>query len=171
MPLTPRTIITTMHLETERLLLRTPQDGDLDAYLPAGGMPLRCLGNRGANGIDGVVSTALGVAAAGLGIPISEDLTLLLGGALASRGVTSYWPTLAAGYFGVLLGCSMIGQPGFSKYTGSNSMGDVHRFMDLNQYQLGYGTAVAYLLFAIVLVLTILQFRLLADREEVRAAR
>ena len=33
-----------------------------------------------------------------------------------------------------------------------------------NQYQLGYGTAIAYLLFAIVLVLTILQFRLLSDR-------
>src|SRR5256714_14787906 len=32
MPLTPRTIITTMHLETERLLLRLPQAEDLDAY-------------------------------------------------------------------------------------------------------------------------------------------
>jgi multiple sugar transport system permease protein len=37
-----------------------------------------------------------------------------------------------------------------------------------DQYQLGYGTAIAYLLFAIVLVLTILQFRLLANRDEVR---
>ena len=40
-----------------------------------------------------------------------------------------------------------------------------------NQYQLGYGTAVAYLLFAIVLVLTILQFRLLADRDELKPTR
>jgi membrane protein DedA with SNARE-associated domain len=48
------------------------------------------------------------LSAAGLGVPVSEDLTLLLGGALAARGVTAYWPTLAAGYFGVLLGDILI---------------------------------------------------------------
>lgn len=48
------------------------------------------------------------LAAAGLGVPISEDLTLLLGGALAAHGVTRYWPTLLSGYFGVLLGDSLI---------------------------------------------------------------
>jgi membrane protein DedA with SNARE-associated domain len=48
------------------------------------------------------------LAAAGLGVPISEDLTLLLGGGLAARGVTSFWPTLASGYFGVLLGDMLI---------------------------------------------------------------
>jgi hypothetical protein len=41
-------------------------------------------------------------------------------------------------YFGVLLGCTMVGQTGYPKYSGSNSMGDVHRFMDLNPAQLGY---------------------------------
>jgi len=41
-------------------------------------------------------------------------------------------------YFGVLLGCTMVGQTGYPTYSGSNSMGDVHRFMDLNPYQLGY---------------------------------
>lgn len=48
------------------------------------------------------------LAAAGLGVPISEDLTLLLGGGLAARGVTSYWPTLVCGYAGVLLGDVLI---------------------------------------------------------------
>jgi LPXTG-motif cell wall-anchored protein len=48
------------------------------------------------------------LAAAGLGVPISEDLTLLLAGGLAAHGVTSYWPTLFAGYLGVLLGDVLI---------------------------------------------------------------
>lgn len=48
------------------------------------------------------------LAAAGLGVPISEDLTLLLGGGLAARGVTSFWPTLVCGYCGVLLGDVLI---------------------------------------------------------------
>ena len=40
---------------------------DLDTFLPASPRALRCLSNRGANGIDGVVSSALGASAAGLG--------------------------------------------------------------------------------------------------------
>jgi membrane protein DedA with SNARE-associated domain len=48
------------------------------------------------------------LAAAGLGVPISEDLTLLLGGGLAAHGVTRFWPTLLSGYFGVLLGDLLI---------------------------------------------------------------
>jgi membrane protein DedA with SNARE-associated domain len=48
------------------------------------------------------------LAAAGMGAPISEDLTLLLAGGLAARGVTSYWPTLLSGYFGVILGDVLI---------------------------------------------------------------
>ena len=37
---------------------------DMEAFLGTGPAAIRCLGNRGANGIDGLVSTALGAAAA-----------------------------------------------------------------------------------------------------------
>lgn len=46
--------------------------------------------------------------AAGLGIPIPEDLTLITAGYLARRGVTSLWPTLVVGYVGVVLGDLLI---------------------------------------------------------------
>ena len=37
------------------------------------------------------------------------------------------------------------------------------------QYEIGYGTSIAYLMFALVLILTLLQFRLLRERDEVKA--
>ena len=51
---------------------------DLDAYLPAGPRAIRWLGNRGASGIDGVVSAALGAAATGAPVlAVVGDLSFL----------------------------------------------------------------------------------------------
>jgi 2-succinyl-5-enolpyruvyl-6-hydroxy-3-cyclohexene-1-carboxylate synthase len=53
---------------------------DMDTYLPSAPARIRCFANRGANGIDGVVSTALGAAAAPDGGPIAlvvGDLSFL----------------------------------------------------------------------------------------------
>jgi 2-succinyl-5-enolpyruvyl-6-hydroxy-3-cyclohexene-1-carboxylate synthase len=52
---------------------------DMDTYLPASPGPIRCFANRGANGIDGVVSTAMGAAASGGGpvVLVVGDLSFL----------------------------------------------------------------------------------------------
>ena len=62
---------------------------DVEAFFPSSPKPLRFLANRGANGIDGVVSSAAGAALAG-GRPtylVTGDLALLydVGGLLAAR--------------------------------------------------------------------------------------
>lgn len=48
------------------------------------------------------------LAAAGLGAPISEDLTLMIAGGLSARKVTAFWPSMLSGYLGVLLGDVLI---------------------------------------------------------------
>ena len=61
---------------------------DMDAWLPAGPRAIRPLANRGANGIDGVVSSALGAAATGAPVAlVIGDLAVLhdLSGLVAAR--------------------------------------------------------------------------------------
>jgi 2-succinyl-5-enolpyruvyl-6-hydroxy-3-cyclohexene-1-carboxylate synthase len=62
---------------------------DLDTFLPASERRLRCMSNRGANGIDGVVSSALGASAAGIGpvVLVIGDISLYhdMNGLLAAR--------------------------------------------------------------------------------------
>lgn len=41
-------------------------------------------------------------------------------------------------YFGLLTGCSLVGQGSFPAYGGDTSMGNVHKFMDLDPFELGY---------------------------------
>jgi 2-succinyl-5-enolpyruvyl-6-hydroxy-3-cyclohexene-1-carboxylate synthase len=66
---------------------------DLDALGGSGPGPLRCLGNRGANGIDGLVSTLLGLAATHDGpvVGVVGDLSFLhdLGALVAARRLGS----------------------------------------------------------------------------------
>jgi 2-succinyl-5-enolpyruvyl-6-hydroxy-3-cyclohexene-1-carboxylate synthase len=52
---------------------------DMEAFLGSGTADIRCLANRGANGIDGLVSTALGMAAAGTGpvVAVVGDVSFL----------------------------------------------------------------------------------------------
>jgi 2-succinyl-5-enolpyruvyl-6-hydroxy-3-cyclohexene-1-carboxylate synthase len=62
---------------------------DVETFMPVRAEPLRVLSNRGANGIDGVVSTAFGVAAGSDGpvVCLIGDVALAhdLGGLLAAR--------------------------------------------------------------------------------------
>jgi 2-succinyl-5-enolpyruvyl-6-hydroxy-3-cyclohexene-1-carboxylate synthase len=80
---------------------------DLESFLPAVDRPLRFLANRGANGIDGIVSSGLGAAAAAPGrtFVLLGDLALYhdMNGLLASRrlGVEATFVVLDNGGGGI----------------------------------------------------------------------
>lgn len=82
---------------------------DLDCFAAGGDVPLRIVGNRGASGIDGNVSTALGLATA-LGKPVAAllgDLAFYhdMNGLIAARGTNITFVVLnngGGGIFGYL---------------------------------------------------------------------
>ncbi|WP_242823238.1 2-succinyl-5-enolpyruvyl-6-hydroxy-3-cyclohexene-1-carboxylic-acid synthase [Thermaerobacter subterraneus] len=77
---------------------------DVDTFFPAGPHPVRILANRGAAGIDGVVSTAAGVAAAGEG-----PVVLLLGDLSFYHDLNGLW---AAARYGLPLVAVVVNNDG-----------------------------------------------------------
>ncbi len=65
---------------------------DVDSFLAGDGKPLAVASNRGANGIDGVVSSALGHAAAGVG-----PVVLLIGDISLYHDLNGLWPGMRHG--------------------------------------------------------------------------
>ncbi len=66
-PAVARTVVATLAAGAILFVGSSMPVRDVDTFGGSGATPLRILGNRGANGIDGTLSTALGVAAAGTG--------------------------------------------------------------------------------------------------------
>jgi 2-succinyl-5-enolpyruvyl-6-hydroxy-3-cyclohexene-1-carboxylate synthase len=89
-PLTARLLAQSLPAETTLVVASSMPIRDAELYFPAGRPLPRVLSNRGANGIDGTVSTAFGVAAAtsrGRVVLLIGDVALAhdLGGLIAAR--------------------------------------------------------------------------------------
>ncbi|MBX6722721.1 MAG: 2-succinyl-5-enolpyruvyl-6-hydroxy-3-cyclohexene-1-carboxylic-acid synthase, partial [Dactylosporangium sp.] len=101
---------------------------DLDTFFPTSGRAVRFLSNRGANGIDGVVSTALGVAAVNNGpvVLVIGDLSFYhdLNGLLAAKrhGLRATIVVLnndGGGIFSFLPQATQVDQPTFEALFGT----------------------------------------------------
>jgi 2-succinyl-5-enolpyruvyl-6-hydroxy-3-cyclohexene-1-carboxylate synthase len=88
-PLTARLLGESLPPEATLIVASSMPIRDAELYLPAGTRGPRVLANRGANGIDGTVSTAFGVAAATAGpvVLLIGDVALAhdIGGLIAAR--------------------------------------------------------------------------------------
>ena len=62
----------------------------------------------GSHGAMAYLSIFAVLVACGLGVPLPEDISLILGGFLVYKGVASLWPMVATGFVGILVGDSLI---------------------------------------------------------------
>jgi 2-succinyl-5-enolpyruvyl-6-hydroxy-3-cyclohexene-1-carboxylate synthase len=88
-PAVARTLATVLPEQATLFVAASMPVRDLETWMPARDAPVRVLANRGANGIDGTVSSAFGVAATGQGpvVLLIGDVALAhdVGGLLAAR--------------------------------------------------------------------------------------
>ena len=63
------------------------------------------LGNHGAMAYLSIFAVLV---ACGLGVPLPEDISLILGGFLVYKGVANLWAMVATGFLGILVGDSLI---------------------------------------------------------------
>src|SRR5262249_56020539 len=62
----------------------------------------------GSHGAMAYLSIFAVLVACGLGVPVPEDISLILGGFLVFKGVANLWGMVATGFLGVLVGDSLI---------------------------------------------------------------
>lgn len=92
------------------------------------------------------VALVLLMLAAGLGLPMSEDLVLLVVGYLASTGIVDPWITLVVGYLSVIAGDWMIFRmgrrfgPALSTHPVARRMFPPHRVERLEKHYARWGT-------------------------------